>query len=132
MRGQYWTAVRFALAEQARNRFALALLLVFVPIWDALVGAAVPSSPVTFTLHDSGAVLQVDGHDLIMKAAGFNALTLIVAFMIFAVTRRNGAFDRRLVLAGLRKPVAVAAKITAVVAVSVLVALYAALVLLVA
>ena len=123
------TSVRYALIEQARNRFALGLLVLFVPVWDGLFGALIPSTPVAFKLQSTGAFLQVNGHDLTVLTSGFNAITLIVAFMIFAAARRNAAFDRRLVLAGLPQPVAMAAKTTAIVVVSVLVSLYAALVL---
>jgi ABC-2 type transport system permease protein len=123
------TSVRYALIEQARNRFALGLLVLFVPVWDWLFGALIPPTPVAFKLQSSGAFLQVNGHDLTVLTSGFNAITLIVAFMIFAAARRNAAFDRRLVLAGLPQPVALAAKTTAIVVVSALVSLYAALVL---
>src|SRR6185437_4358586 len=109
---RFVTAARFALIEQARNRFALGLLLVFVPIWDWLFGALIPPTPVAFKLQSTGAYLQVNGHDLTVLTSGFNAITLIVAFMIFAAARGNAAFDRRLVLAGLPRPVAMAAKIT--------------------
>lgn len=126
----FLTSVRFALIEQGRNRFALGLLIVFVPVWDWLFGALIPSGPVAFKLQSTGALLQVDGHDLIVLTSGFNAITLIVAFMLFAATRRNAAFDRRLVLAGLPQPIALAAKVAAIVVVSALVTLYAALVLL--
>lgn len=128
--GQAWiTSVRFALIEQARNRFALGLLVVFVPVWDWLFGALIPGTPVAFRLQSTGAYLQVNGHDLTVLTSGFNAITLIVAFMIFAAARRNAAFDRRLVLAGLPQPVAMAAKTAAIVVVAALVSLYAALVL---
>ncbi len=123
------TSVRYALIEQARNRFALGLLILFVPIWDWLFGALIPSTLVAFKLQSTGQFLHVNGHDLTVLTSGFNAITLIVAFMIFAAARRNAAFDRRLVLAGLPQPVALAAKMTAIVVVSVLVSLYAALVL---
>ncbi len=123
------TSVRYALIEQARNRFALGLLLVFVPVWDWLFGSIIPSDPVAFKLQSTGAFFQVNGHDLTVLASGFNAITLIVAFMIFTATRRNAAFDRRLVLAGLPQPVAMAAKTTAIMVVAVLVSLYAAIVL---
>jgi hypothetical protein len=123
---QAWlTPVRFALVEQGRNRFALGLLLVFVPIWDWLFGAIIPATPVAFKLQSTGAFLQVNGHDLTVLTSGFNAITLIVAFMIFAAARRNAAFDRRLVLAGLPQLVAMAAKVAAIVVVSALVSLYA-------
>ena len=123
------TSVRYALFEQARNRFALGLLILFVPVWDGLFGALIPSTPVAFKLQSTGAYFQVNGHDLTVLTSGFNAITLIVAFMIFAAARRDAAFDRRLVLAGLPQPVAMAAKTTAIVVVSVLVSLYATLVL---
>lgn len=123
------TSARFALIEQARNRFALGLLIVFVPLWDWLFGVLIPHDPVAFRLQSTGAFLQVDGHDLTVLTAGFNAITLIVAFMLFTAARRTAAFDRRLVLAGLPQPAAVAAKVTALVVVAALVSLYAAAVL---
>ena len=123
------TTVRYALIEQARNRFALGLLLVFVPAWDWLFGAVIPSAPVAFKLQSTGAFLQVDGHDLTELTSGFNAIALIVAFMIFTAARRNAAFDRRLVLAGLPQPIAMAAKTAAIVIVAALISLYAAVVL---
>jgi hypothetical protein len=85
---------------------------------------------VAFKLQSTGALLQVNGHDLTVVASGFNAITLIVGFMIFTATRRNSAFDRRLALAGLPQPVAIAAKTTAIIVVAALVSLYATLVLL--
>lgn len=129
MRQALSTATRYALIEQARNRFALGLLLVFVPIWDWLFGALIPDTPVAFKLQSTGAFLQVNGHDLTVLSSGFNAITLIVAFMIFTAARGNAAFDRRLVLAGLPRPVAMAAKVAAIVVVAALVSLYAALVI---
>jgi hypothetical protein len=123
------TGVRYALTEQARNRFALGLLVVFVPVWDWLFGLLIPAAPVAFKLQSTGVYLQVNGRDLTILTAGFNAITLIVAFMIFNAARRNAAFDRRLVLAGLPQPVAIAAKTAAIVVVAALVSLYATIVL---
>jgi hypothetical protein len=127
---QAWlTSMRYALIEQARNRFALGLLLVFVPVWDWLFGALIPSTPVAFKLQSTGALLQVNGHDLTVLTSGFNAITLIVAFMIFTAARRHAAFDRRLVLSGLPQTVAMAAKTAAIIVVAGLISLYAAVVL---
>lgn len=123
------TSVRYALIEQARNRFALGLLLVFVPAWDWLFGTVIPSAPVAFKLQSTGALLQVNGHDLTELTSGFNAIALIVGFMIFTAARRNAAFDRRLVLAGLPQAVAMAAKTAAILIVAALISLYAAVVL---
>jgi len=101
-----------------------------VPIWDWLFGTLIPNDPVAFKLQSTGDFLQVNGHNLTVLTSGFNAITLIVAFMIFTAARRNADFDRRLVLAGLPRPVAIAAKTTAIVVVATLVSLYATLVLL--
>ncbi len=125
----YLTAVRYALIEQARNRFALILLLIFVPLWDGLIGTMIPTNAVAFKLQSTSTFLQVNGRDLTALTAGFNAITLIVAFMIFTAARRNAPFDRRLVLAGLPQPIAIAAKVTAIVVVAAVVALYATLAL---
>lgn len=129
MRHAWLTSVRFALIEQARNRFAIGLLLIFVPVWDAFFGATIAATPVAFKLQSTGAFLQVNGHDITVLTSGFNAITLVIAFMIFTAARRNAAFDRRLVLAGLPQPVAMAAKTVALIVVAALVSLYAALVL---
>jgi len=126
---RYATATRFALIEQARNRFALGLLIIFVPIWDGLFGTMISGAPVAFKLQSTGAFLQVNGHNLTVLTSGFNAITLIVGFMIFTVTRRNADFDRRLTLAGLPQPVAIAAKTTAIIVVAALISLYATLVM---
>ena len=43
---QAWlTSARYALIEQGRNRFALGLLIIFVPIWDWLFGALITDAP---------------------------------------------------------------------------------------
>jgi hypothetical protein len=129
MRHALATSVRYALIEQGRNRFALGLLLVFVPIWDWLFGALIPATPVAFRLQSTSAMLAVNGHDVTVLTSGFNAITLIVAFTIFTAARRNAAFDRRLVLAGLSQLVAMVAKTLAIAVVAALVSLYATLIL---
>lgn len=131
MRGMFNVALRFSLLEKIRNRFALVLLLIFVPLWDLMLGSIIPSSPVDFRLQSTGTLLQIDGHNLTILTAGLNALTLVVGFMIFAATQESGAFDKRLVHAGLPQSVAMIAKVVAIVAVSAVIALYAALVLLI-
>lgn len=125
----YLTATWYALLEHARNRLALGLLIIFVPLWFLVVGAMIPGDPVAFKLMSTGALVRVNGHDLTLVTAGFNALTLIVGFMLFATTRRNAAFDRRLVLCGYARSVLLLAKLTALAGVAVLVALYATMVL---
>ena len=128
---QYLTASRYALLELARNRLAAGLLLVFVPLWLALLGAAVGADPVAFKFGPTGAFLRVDGRHLTFLTAGINALTLIVGFLLFAMTRKGAAFDRRLVLCGYAQPALLLAKLTALVVASALVALYSVAILLV-
>ncbi len=125
----YLVATRYALLEHARNRLALGLLVGFVPLWFLLMGVMIPGDPVAFKLMSTGAFLRVNGHDLTLITAGFNALTLIVGFMLFAATRRGAAFDRRLVQCGYARSIVLLAKLSALAGVAVLIALYATLVL---
>lgn len=127
----YLTATRYSLSELTRNRFALGLLVFFVPVWYVALGALIDSTPAAFKYAGTGALLQVNGHDLTLLTAGINAITLIVGFMLFAQTRSGAAFDRRLVLCGYRQVTLMFAKLTAMVVVAALIALYAALALLI-
>lgn len=127
----FLTATKFALLEQTKNRFALVLIAVFIPLWYMMMFWMVPPGPALFRLQSTGTFLQVDGRDLTTVVTGTNALTMVVGFMIFSATRSDGGFDRRLVLSGLSQYSAVAAKLTAILAVSVGVSLYASIVLLV-
>jgi ABC-2 type transport system permease protein len=124
------TAIAFALRNQARNRFAWMLLAGFVPAWYALMVGLISHDPLDFRLFSTGRVLSVDGRELGLVTAGMNSLTLIVGFAIFAAIRRALPLDRRLVFAGYRQSLLVAAKSLATVAVGATVALYASLVLL--
>ena len=127
---QFPTALRFALRNQARNRLAWMLLAAFVPAWYLLMAAIVDHEPLTFRLFSSGTLLHVDGRRLSLLTAGMNALTLIVGFAVFAAIRRALPLDRRLVFAGYRQFLLLAAKSVATALVSAAVALYASLVLL--
>jgi hypothetical protein len=133
MRGSFslrlLTATRYALFEQARNRFALGLLLLFVPVWYALFGSIVPSDPLAFKFWTTGTLLQVNGQNLVYITAGLNAMTLIVGFMFFASTHKGILFDRRLVLSGYPQTVLILAKLLALWIVTALISLYASLVL---
>jgi ABC-2 type transport system permease protein len=125
----YLTATRYALIEQGRNRIAFGLLLIFLPLWDFLIGAMVPTLSVSFKLLSSGAFLTIDGHQLVLLTAGFNALTLIIGFMVFSSTMKNTAFDRRLVLSGYAQPVLTLAKVTLLMTLALSISLYASVIL---
>ncbi|HZC07208.1 MAG TPA: hypothetical protein VE338_16355 [Ktedonobacterales bacterium] len=130
MFGAYLTATRYSLIELARNRFAMGLLVVFVPLWYFMLGALIDNTPVAFKYAGTGALVQINSHNLTLLTAGLNTITLIVGFLLFAQTRSSAAFDRRLVLCGYRQATLMLAKLTAMIVVSALVALYAALALL--
>ncbi|HEX6819135.1 MAG TPA: hypothetical protein VF120_12225 [Ktedonobacterales bacterium] len=127
---QYLTATRYTLLELARNRLALGLLVIFVPIWFLLLGSVVPDTPVPFRFRSTGAFIQANGHDIMLLTAGLNALTLIVGFLMFAATRKAAPFDRRLVLCGFTQRALILAKLTALIVASALIALYTMAVLL--
>ncbi len=127
----YLTATRYALSELMRNRFALGLLVFFVPVWYVALGSLIDNSPVLFKYAGTGALLQVNSHDLTLLTAGLNAITLIVGFLLFAQTRSGATFDRRLVLSGYRQVTLTLAKLTGMVIIAALIALYATLALLI-
>ncbi|MEO7003355.1 MAG: hypothetical protein ABI068_16185 [Ktedonobacterales bacterium] len=127
----YLTATRFSLLEHARNRFAVGLLLIFVPLWYWLLGLTVGNISLVFRFGATGKLITVNGYHLVLLSTGLNTITLITGFTLFAATRSGARFDRRLILSGYAQLVLLLAKMTALVAVAALVALYATLVLLV-
>ena len=123
------TATYYALFEQARNRFALGLLVLFVPLWYALFGSVVPSTPLIFKFWATGELLEVNGQNLVYITAGLNAMTLIVGFMFFAATHKGILFDRRLVLSGYPQTLLILGKLLALGLVTALIALYTSIML---
>ncbi|HEY7347010.1 MAG TPA: hypothetical protein VH599_01730 [Ktedonobacterales bacterium] len=123
------TATRYALFEQGRNRFALGLLLIFVPLWYYLVLLLTRGTTLDFKYWATGAMLHVDGGNLSLLTAGLNAITLIVGFMFFAAVGKGMQFDRRLVLSGYPQVVLILGKLLALLLVTALISLYASLVL---
>ena len=130
MFGQFRTACRFALLNQARNRLAGLLLVVFVPAWYLLLGVFAGHQELGFRLFATGRTLTVDSRDLTLISAGLNSLTIIVGFAVFVAIRRALPFDKRLVFAGYRPGTLIGAKITAITILAGAVALYTAGVLL--
>lgn len=129
---RYLTATRYALLEQARNRLALGLLVVFIPIWYYFGELFTTTDEmVDFKFRVTGVFLHVSARQLTLLTLGLNAMTLIVGFMFFASTRKNTQFDRRLVLSGYPQVILVLAKLTALVAGAALVSLYTSAILLI-
>jgi hypothetical protein len=127
---RYVTAARYALLAQAKNRTAIILLIVFVPIWYYFIGMFA-DRPIDLKFWYTGTYVRVSSHELSLLTAGLSAITLIVAFMLFTSTRKDRAFDQRLVLNGYPQPLLILAKFTSLVAVAAAVSLYASGILMV-
>jgi hypothetical protein len=119
------TATRFALIEHGRNRFALVLVALFIPLWTSLAYLAMPDNPAHMRLRATGETLAARGNELTEISGALNAVTLITGFMMFAATFSGGRFDRRLAMAGYPRTHLVLAKVTALALVSAVVAAYA-------
>ena len=122
---RYAVATRYTLLEQLKNRLALGLLVVFVPLWYYIAYIFAGAGPVAFKFRATSTVLQVDSLHLTLLSLGLNSITLIVGFMFFAATRKDMRFDHRLVLSGYPQIQLILARLTAILVVSCLVALYA-------
>ncbi|POX46245.1 hypothetical protein [Streptomyces sp. Ru72] len=123
------TATRFDLVEHARNRLAMLLVALFIPIWISLAYAVIPSRPVAFKLRATGRLLTPAGNQITQITGAINAVTLITGFMMFAVTFNGGRFDRRLAMAGYPRIHLILAKTTSLTLASGAIATYAAAVI---
>ncbi|MFC9028701.1 ABC transporter permease [Streptomyces arboris] len=118
-------ATGFALTEHGRNRFAMVLVTVFVPLWTVLAYLAMPDTPARMHLRATGETLTPHGNELTEISGALNAVTLITGFMMFAATFSGSRFDRRLAAAGYPRTHLVLAKVTALALISAVVAAYA-------
>ncbi|MEU9123602.1 ABC transporter permease [Streptomyces sp. NPDC048506] len=125
----FLAATRMALIEHLRNRLALWLVVLYVPMWLLLVDLVISDAPVRFVLRATGATLWARGNQLSQMSGALNTVTQIAGFMMFSVTFASGAFDRRLALAGYPRVHLVTAKSCALVVVSTVVSGYAALIM---
>ncbi|ANB04039.1 hypothetical protein SAM40697_6849 [Streptomyces ambofaciens] len=119
------TAMRFALIEQSRNRLALLIVLLFVPLWTTLAYEVVARTPLRFYVRPVGRHVVMDGNVLTQVVGALQALTLVVAFMMFVATARSAVFDRRLVRAGFPRSCLALAKCASLVLVAAAVAVCA-------
>ncbi|WP_406436936.1 hypothetical protein OHB14_60745 [Streptomyces sp. NBC_01613] len=91
----FGTTLRFALIKQARNRLALLIMVPFVPLWTTLTFEVVAPAPLRFYVRPVGRFVVMDGNILTQATGALQVLTLVVGFMMFAVTARSARFDRR-------------------------------------
>jgi ABC-type transport system involved in multi-copper enzyme maturation permease subunit len=122
-------ATRYEITQHGRNRIALALVVVFIPVWLTLVHVIIPAGTVPFYHDVAGRTVRLNSNELAMISGAMNAVTLIVGFMMFSAVRRSSDFDRRLVLAGYTRSALLVAKLLALGLAAAVVSLYATLVL---
>ncbi len=118
-------AIGFELIQHGRNRFALGLIVVFIPFWLYLVNGIITDDTLQFMYAPQQRFLSVVASDLTLITAAINAVTLIVGFMMFAATFRAGEFDQRLALAGFPRSSLLLAKLVALGVVAGVVSTYA-------
>ncbi|MEV4440614.1 ABC transporter permease [Streptomyces sp. NPDC049577] len=119
------TAARYALIEHSRNRLAVVLVVLFVPLWITLGHFVIDRAEVRFLLRAAHETVTARGNDLSNISGALNAVTLIVGFMMFSVTFKAGHFDQRLATAGYPRFHLVAAKLAALLLVAALTSAYA-------
>ncbi|MEU9313262.1 ABC transporter permease [Streptomyces sp. NPDC048256] len=122
---RFAVATRFTLIEHGRNRFAMILVILFVPVWTSLAYLAMPDTPARMRLRATEEALAPHGNELTAISGALNAVTLITGFMMFAATFSGSGFDRRLAMPGYPRAHLVLAKVTALALVSAAVAAYA-------
>lgn len=121
----YRTAAGYSLLALAKNRLALVLLAVFVPLWITIAKTVATPETFPFRLRATGQVLHAGGDKITMISGSLNAVSLLVGFWMFSAARRTSAFDRRLAAAGYPRWALLAAKLTALLITAALVSAYA-------
>lgn len=121
----YRTATAYSLLTLTKNRLALTLLAVFVPLWITIAKTVATPESSPFRLRATGEHLRADGDTITMISGSLNAVSLLVGFWMFSAARRTGDFDRRLTAAGYPRCALLAAELTSLLATAALVSAYA-------
>lgn len=129
MIAQFRTTFRLSLVELRHNRFALALLLAYLPAWYGII-ASLTEGTVAFKLRAFGVTVIATQLRLGILTGMLNATTLIMGFVGVSVTRQSAAVDQRLVLCGHSRAALLAGRLTALGIAAAVVAVYATAVLL--
>ncbi|MGA5605105.1 ABC transporter permease [Streptomyces griseoincarnatus] len=128
----FTTATRYDLIEHGRNRFAMLLVVFFIPTWVSLAYLTITDRATPFQLAATGERLAPAGNQLTQITGALNAVTLVTGFMMFAATFTGGRFDRRLAMVGYPRTQLVLAKAASLVLASALLAAYATAVMCIA
>ncbi len=125
---QFLTTLRLSLVEQKHNRFAMLLLLCYLPSWYGIIYAFSAGS-IAFTLRAFHVVVLSSQQTLGLLTGMLNATTLIMGFVGLSAMRQSAAVDQRLVLCGHSRVALVLGRLTALALASFVVAVYAVAVL---
>ncbi len=126
---QFWATLRLSLVEQKHNRFAMLLLLCYLPAWYAIIYALTEGGAVGFQLRAFHVFVASSQQRLGLLTGMLNATTLVMGFVGLSVVRQSAAVDQRLVLCGHSRGALVLGRLIALALASMLVALYAVAVL---
>ena len=126
---QVWIALRLTLTEQARNRFAMLLLAVYLPAWYGVIYGLTDDASIGFQLRAFHVFVATSQHRLGLLTGMLNATTLIMGFVALSAVRRSALVDERLVLCGYSRSALILGRLVAFAAASILLALYAVAVL---
>src|SRR5499427_8661687 len=129
MMRQVRIALRLTLVELAHNRFAMVLLAVYLPAWYGVIYGLTDDASIGFQLRAFHVFVATSQHRLGLLTGMLNATTLIMGFVTLSAVRRTALVDQRLVLCGFSRQALIMGRLTAFAVASVLVALYAVLVL---
>lgn len=99
MFAQWRTTFRLSLVELRHNRFAIVLLLGYLPAWYGII-ASLTEGTVAFKLRAFGITVITSQQRLGILTGMLNATTLIMGFVGVTVTRQSAPVDQRLVLCG--------------------------------
>lgn len=125
MIAQFRATFRLSLVEQKHNRFAVALLLGYLPAWYGII-AALSAGTIAFKLRAFDIVVITSQMRLGLLTGMLNATTLIMGFVGLSVMRQSEAVDQRLVLCGHSRAALVLGRLIALGLASLAVAAYAA------
>ncbi|GGP96331.1 hypothetical protein [Streptomyces roseolilacinus] len=128
-RAAFTEMLRCTLLGHLRNRMAVLLAVVFIPVWIAVARLCASDQAVRFSLDSAGVDAQARASQVSQVVNALAAVTLVTGFVMFMETFKAGETDRRLLLAGYPRTWMLLAKVTAVALVSALLALYTTAVL---
>ncbi|MBT3155440.1 hypothetical protein HTV45_32150 [Streptomyces sp. CHD11] len=124
----HWTAftvaLGFTLTGHLRNRLAMGMTAFFIPTWIYVVRATALDKSITFHTGALGTEVTASMNRTIQISSALHAVTVIAGFMMFMATFNARDMDQRLVLAGYPRAHLLAAKLVALLLITVALTCY--------